>query len=94
MTSSLLFGSALLLALQAQPTPAEDTAADASEAAATERAEPKKNPNKIICKRTKVVGSNLKKRICSTRAEWDALAQRGEDTTREMQRRRGNEPVN
>lgn len=32
-----------------------------------------KNPNDVICKREKITGSHMKKRICLTRKEWDDI---------------------
>ena len=37
----------------------------------TENKTDKKDPNRRICKRQKVPGSNLKKKICASAARWD-----------------------
>ncbi len=92
--------AALLLAMQAQPDPGASTS-DQAEAAATPTAaettadasaEPDPD-EKMICRRTAVIGSKFKKKICATRKQWRELSDRGSDTTREMQRRKGVEPV-
>lgn len=41
----------------------------------TEIKDPKKDPDKVICKSEKMTGSRTKtRRICMTRAEWDGLS--------------------
>lgn len=52
------------------------TAGDGAEAAKT--AEPEqaagrqdRDPNELICKRVKKTGSNLRTKVCATRAEWE-----------------------
>ena len=32
------------------------------------------NPNQVVCKIERYVGSNLKNRVCKTRAEWKRVA--------------------
>ena len=90
--------AAILLAMQAQPaatTQAADAKPDedaqtAEQVAQAEDAE----KDKIICRRTAVIGSKFKKKICGTKEQWATMHNRGEDSTREMQRRRGFEPAN
>ena len=98
MTIGLL--AVILAAAQAQPV--ADGAA--SEAAAAEQPKSEQVSNeetakvaddddKIICRRTAIIGSKFKKRICGTKKQWETLANRGADTTRELQRRgKGLEP--
>lgn len=43
----------------------------------------------VICKRTAIVGSKFKKRMCATAQQWEDLSERGEDITRRMKRARG-----
>jgi hypothetical protein len=90
----LLASSALLLAVQAQPAPETDTGAQAeatesanaeTEAAPAPEAEPATDENKIICRRTQVIGSKFTKRICGTQAEWDELARKGQIAAAEFQ---------
>ncbi|MEL7218508.1 MAG: hypothetical protein AAGK01_08770 [Pseudomonadota bacterium] len=82
--------ASLLLASQAQP--AAETSATQSEPKAEQSAG---DDEKIICRRTAITGSKFKKRICGTKKQWEDMANRGSDTTREFQRRgKGNEPVN
>ena len=94
MLTPLLASSALLLAVQAQPAPETDpeTEVEATEAANTEteaapapEAEAATDENKIICRRTQVIGSKFTKRVCGTQAEWDELSRRGQTNTREFQ---------
>jgi len=48
--------------------------APAAKSDATQVAEKadKKDPNRRICKRQSVVGSNMKKKVCASAAQWDA----------------------
>ncbi len=94
MLTPLLASSALLLAIQAQPAPESntETEVEATEAANTETqaapapaAEPATDENRIICRRTQVIGSKFTKRICGTQAEWDELARKGQVSTAEFQ---------
>ncbi len=92
--------AALLLAMQAQPDPGNDANNQAEAAAtpaateATADAASEPDPDdKMICRRTAVIGSKFKKKICATKKQWQELSDRGSDTTREMQRRKGVEPV-
>ncbi len=49
--------------------------------------------DKIICRRTAVIGSKFKKKICGTKKQWETLSNRGSETTRSLQRRgKGLEP--
>lgn len=47
------------------------------------------DPNREICKRTALAGSSIKKRVCATKAEWEALARHSRNTTRELKQTRG-----
>lgn len=42
--------------------------------------------NEMVCKRQKVIGSNFKKKVCATQAQWDLAAQQSRDATENMQR--------
>lgn len=88
--------AALLLSLQGQPAPeaaqptGAETAATDTDAKSQEAAT---DDDKIICRRTAVIGSKFKKRICGTKKQWESLANRATETTREFQRRgKGLEP--
>ena len=48
-------------------------------------AQPATDENRIICRRTQVIGSKFTKRICGTQAEWDELARKGQISTAEFQ---------
>ncbi|WP_298469580.1 hypothetical protein [uncultured Erythrobacter sp.] len=81
--------AALLLSLQGQPAAVETSATETE--AKTEQAA--NDDDKIICRRTAIVGSKFKKKICGTKKQWETLANRGAETTREFQRRgKGLEP--
>lgn len=92
----------LLLAMQAQPVQANNAADQAGTQAAptsaeapVDTAEKADSDDKIICRRTAIVGSKFKKKICGTKKQWETLANRGSDTTRDLQRSgKGLEPVN
>lgn len=94
--------ASLSLALQAQPAAEKaEEAASATASEAVENAEAaaedqeKVYENKITCRRTAIIGSKFKKRICGTASEWETMRRRAEKTTEEFQRRgKGNEPVN
>ena len=100
MTETIGFLAAILAA--AQPQAAPDGSASApmaadqpkTEQAATEQsAKVADDDDKIICRRTAIIGSKFKKKICGTKKQWETLANRGADTTRELQRRgKGLEP--
>lgn len=111
MLISTPFLAAIALASQAAPEPAEQSATpesdapkaeeteqvgpEKSEAEAKAKAEKKANEDKIICRRTAVVGSKFKKRICGTKKQWEEMARRGQDNALEFQQRgNGFEPVN
>ncbi|MDJ0642129.1 MAG: hypothetical protein QNJ15_04875 [Erythrobacter sp.] len=92
--------AAFLAAAQAQPVnenaASEATAVDADRVEQVAREETAKvadDDDKIICRRTAIIGSKFKKKICGTKKQWETLANRGADTTRELQRRgKGLEP--
>ena len=46
-------------------------------------ANPAPDPNKIICRRMEVTGSNLPEHICKTRAEWARLAEQYDRETKD-----------
>ncbi len=89
----------LLLSAQAQAaeTPASQAAAEpVADTAVTQTAavdEEVDDDDTIICRRTAVVGSRFKKRICGTKKQWRTLQNRAADTTHNWQRRgKGLEP--
>ena len=92
----------LLLAASPQAEATETAAAQAAAepvaeqtAAAEAQQEELNEDDKVICRRTSVIGSKFKKRICGTKKEWETLRARAEADTRAFQRRgKGNEPVN
>lgn len=89
--TSLLLSFLLATAPQgtsADPAQAETRAADEKQAEADDE-------NKIICRRTAVIGSKFKKKICGTKKQWETLEARATEDTRQLQRRgKGLEPVN
>ena len=92
----------LFMSLQAAPPAAAPEAPPAPEstvATETARAEPAApaaqvaqeeaavdEEDKVICRRTAVVGSRFKKRICGTAREWTTLRGESKDVTRRLQR--------
>ena len=95
--SSLIL--AAMLAAPGQPTVAaggttpDVEAATAKAEASAGEAEEANDDNKVICRRTQIIGSKFKKRVCGTRAEWESLSRKSKDKTDTMQRRgRGREP--
>jgi|GEM_PF-6754474 len=50
--------------------------------------------NKVICKRTRVVGSKFNKKVCGTVDEWEAKEQQSQETAEDFQKKgRGWEPT-
>jgi len=91
---------ALLLSVQEQPND-KDAAAAASESVTEASVTPQSasaevardDDDKVVCRRTAVIGSRFTKRLCATKKEWDALEARGRETTQNWQRRgKGLEP--
>lgn len=70
---------ALFLSLQA---PTSDTAESVSKGELPPESE-------VICKKTSVAGTRFKRRMCATQEEWDELARRSAETTRELKGNRG-----
>ncbi|MXO52205.1 hypothetical protein GRI42_12900 [Erythrobacter gaetbuli] len=80
----------LLMAPAAYAQDAEPAAGDTAATTAADDGE-----ERVICKRTSIVGSKFKKKMCGTKADWDRMAQNSKDATREFQTRgRGVEPGN
>lgn len=82
------------LAAQAQDAgTAETPTVEAPAQVAVQEEEEVDDDDKIICKRTAVIGSKFKKQICGTQKQWATLESRSTETTREWQRRgKGLEP--
>ena len=92
MLTPLIASTVLFVSLQAQPASEPEEAQ--AEAASTEAVEPQEtapeteaatDENRVICRRTQVIGSKFTKRICGTQAEWDELARKGQISTAEFQ---------
>jgi hypothetical protein len=76
---------AVTLLQAAEPTPVSPATVTAPKPAAT-AAKGAGNPNEVTCKKDEVTtGSMFVKRICHTRAEWDAIAQASKDKVNDMQ---------
>ncbi len=96
MIEPLSILAALLLGMQAQAAAPEtqttkvDVAtapADGSEAEEVEDTESVEDEDdKIICRRTAVIGSKFKKKMCGTAKQWRTMAAQGRDTAKEFQR--------
>ncbi len=87
--------AALLFSQQAAPeaASAQSEASTAAVEPANEQAAEEDDADRLICRRTRVIGSRFSKRLCATKEEWENLNRRGRDTTREFQQRgAGNEP--
>lgn len=84
LIQTALSGSLLMLVQSAAPATAPE--APPAEPSASAAEQQVADDDKVICRRTAVVGSRFKKRICGTRREWATLRARGKDTTRDMQR--------
>lgn len=70
MAFKVLVASALVVGALATPVLADSTSSSAT--APTTKSDAS-DPNKVICRRIEVIGSRLdSKRVCRTRAEWDA----------------------
>lgn len=66
-----------------ETTMAEATPPAAEAVATTEQ---QADASETICKRQTVVGSNFKKKICATRAEWDLAEKNAREATSAIQR--------
>ncbi|MEL6528386.1 MAG: hypothetical protein AAGK01_08775 [Pseudomonadota bacterium] len=95
MNGTIGLMSALLAVAQASPatestavnqTVAADETKTQKSASAKQAKASTDDDDKIICRRTAIVGSKFKKRICGTKKQWETLANRGSQTTRELQR--------
>lgn len=91
--------AAMLFSQQTSPEVASsqpEAAAPAVEAAVeptNQEVSEDSDADRLICRRTRVVGSRFSKRLCATKEEWENLNRRGRETTREFQQRgAGNEP--
>ena len=89
---SVILAAAIVCSpLAAQEAEEETTVETEAEEAATEEAGEEvaetDDKNRIICRRTAVIGSKFKKRICGTQKMWDTLSARGRDSTSEFQRK-------
>ena len=83
----------LVFAAGLMALPMTAMAQDAQPAAGETAAKDGADEERLICKRTAIVGSKFKKKLCGTQEYWDQMAQRGKDATREFQvRGRGVEP--
>lgn len=71
------------------PAATEQTASADSGSAVDASEKRKKKRAKRVCKRVKVTGSNMKKRVCRTQAQIDAQSERDRDFVRSIQRPAG-----
>ena len=80
------------LALQAT-TPAQGDAkaaqAKSDQSADKSRATDQDDPNKRICRRQTPVGSTIEKRVCKTKAQWDAEAQAAHNQLEDLTSKNG-----
>ena len=68
----------LAFAMMAQAAPAAETPAA------------KEDDQELVCKSEKIVGTNIRERVCLTRAQWRQASEAGKETLRS--RSRGAEP--
>lgn len=61
--------------------------------AASAPAKPAVDPNRRICRREMVTGSNMSRAVCHTRAEWDAIARSNSDAAERLRGPQGVRPV-
>jgi hypothetical protein len=85
-----VFLGAMTAAAFADPGPVADgsTAAPAAGAqnSATASAVTVADPNKVVCRREQVTGSNMFDHICKTKAEWARLAEEHQRETDDYKR--------
>lgn len=87
MASKLLLASGLALATLAAPLLAD--AGTSGTQAPTTKADAA-DPNKVICRRIEVIGSRLdSKRVCRTKADWEAEQALNRQTLEQGQNMRG-----
>lgn len=63
---------------------AVESSAEKTTLAAAKKAEKRK---KRVCKRTKITGSNIAKRVCMSQGKWDQLEAESKEATRDIQNR-------
>lgn len=81
----------LFLSLSAaQAADADTAAAEPTEESATaeDAAKPvklaKDDPNYVRCRRLRITGSNIKRKVCQTNAQWERSASTGNDAAGEI----------
>jgi len=57
-----------------------------SKSVSTESAKPEAEEDRMICKRTKVPGTNFRKKICGTAEEWGVMTDRSKKALEGIQR--------
>ena len=77
-----LFAAAALAASDAAPPPSGAPAAPGA-AVSSDKPQPPSGPDKMICRHEDKIGSNVRIRVCRTRAEWDAEQQRVDQLMRD-----------
>ncbi len=87
MRIALLAASALTLAFAAAPAMAQDTATE-SKPKATKKMD---DPNRIVCTREHVVGSNRPQKVCMTVAERERRKDKTNEILDESRRTSGTE---
>ena len=85
LAATMVFSPVASIAQDAEPPAQASDEAPAAEA---------DDDDRMICKRTQIIGSKFKKKICGTKDDWDQMAQRGQDAASLMQTKRGFEPGN
>ena len=81
-----LFAAALLVFQQA-PTPSQST--EPPQQSQNERrvdTQRSGDPDRVICRRDRVLGSNRPQRVCMTAAQWAVVSEDSRDTARRFER--------
>ncbi|MFN3858518.1 MAG: hypothetical protein ACK4RV_12295 [Caulobacter sp.] len=83
----LLLAATAAFALAASAVSAQQ-APDTKPAAATEtgKSDAKRDPGKMVCKKTPVLGTRFPTKVCKTRGDWDKQAETDKQAVDDMQR--------
>ena len=87
MTPLILAVAAMLAASDASQVPSVAQATTTATAGAASKPAP--DPNKIVCKDEELTGSRFTRRVCKTRAQWEAKQDAADNYKREIEDRNG-----
>ena len=80
--TAIALAATLLMAPAAYAQDAEPAAGDTAATTAADDGE-----ERVICKRTSIVGSKFKKKMCGTKKQWETLEARSRDAAQRAQSR-------